>query len=154
MSRSRWRESEMISGGSRPSDVRQDSVVTGVPARLRVLMADASPFFRDTLRAVLEHTTDIEVVGVAGTADDAIRLADELMPAVVVVDVHLSGDGLHAIRQIHRRTTDVRLVALCGLIDAPSESELRELGVVEYVIKGVPNHKIVAAIRRAAEQLG
>jgi DNA-binding NarL/FixJ family response regulator len=68
------------------------------------------------------------------------------------VDVHLPGDGLHAIHRIHQKTPAVKLVALCGLIDAPSETELRELGVVEYVIKGVPNRKILAAIRRAAEE--
>lgn len=126
--------------------------MTGTPDRLRVLVADASPFFRDTLREVLHSVADIDVVAVAGTADDAIRLAEQHLPAVAVVDVHLSGDGLHAIRRMHQRAPAVKLVALCGLIDAPSESELRELGVVEYVIKGVPNRRIVAAIRRAAEE--
>lgn len=126
--------------------------MTGTPDRLRVLVADTSPFFRDTLREVLRSTPDIDVVAVASTADDAIRLAEQHVPDVAVVDVHLSGDGLHAIRRTHQREPAVRLVALCGLIDAPSETELRELGVVEYVIKGVPNRRIVAAIRRAAEE--
>lgn len=126
--------------------------MTGTPDRLRVLVADGSPFFRDTLREVLQSADDINVVAVAGTADDAVRLAEQHVPAVAVVDVHLSGDGLHAIRLMHQRVPAVRLVALCGLIDAPSEAELGELGVVEYVIKGVPNRKIVAAIRRAAEE--
>ena len=126
--------------------------MTGTPDRLRVLVADGSPFFRDTLREVLQSADDIDVVAVAGTADDAVRLAEQHVPAVAVVDVHLSGDGLHAIRLMHQRVPAVRLVALCGLIDAPSEAELGELGVVEYVIKGVPNRKIVAAIRRAAEE--
>jgi DNA-binding NarL/FixJ family response regulator len=120
--------------------------------RLRVLVADGSPFFRNALRDLLDDTPDIDVVAAAGTADDAVRLAQQHTPAVAVVDVHLPGDGVHAIRQMHRRTPSVKLVALCGIIDAPSESELRELGVVEYVIKGVPNSKIVAAIRRAADQ--
>jgi DNA-binding NarL/FixJ family response regulator len=126
--------------------------VTRTPDQLRVLVADASPLFRDTLREALQSAADIDVVAVAGTADDAIRLAEQHVPDVAVVDVHLPGDGLHAIRRMHQRVPAVRLVALCGLIDAPSESELRELGVVEYVIKGVPNRKIVAAIRRAAEE--
>ncbi|WP_313888235.1 response regulator [Lentzea alba] len=125
--------------------------MTGAPAPLRVLVADASPLFRDTLRDVLRDAAGIEVVAVAGSADDAIRLAQQHRPAVAVVDVHLPGDGLHAIRRLHQKAPAVRLVALCGLIDAPSETELRDLGVVEYVIKGVPNRKIVAAVRRAAE---
>ncbi|WP_439657713.1 response regulator [Lentzea sp. HUAS TT2] len=126
--------------------------MTGTPDRLRVLVADASPFFRDTLREELQSAADIDVIAVAGTAGDAIRLAQQHVPDVAVVDVHLSGDGVHAIRRMHQRVPAVRLVALCGFIDAPSESELAELGVVEYVIKGVPNRKIVAAIRRAAEE--
>ncbi|MDX8141482.1 response regulator transcription factor [Lentzea sp. NBC_00516] len=126
--------------------------MTGTPDQLRVLVADASPFFRDTLRDVLQGADDIDVVAVAGTADDAIRLAEQHLPDVAVVDVHLSGDGLHAIRRIHQRVPAIRLVALCGFIDAPSESELAELGVVEYVIKGVPNRRIIAAIHRAAEE--
>lgn len=126
--------------------------MTGTPAPLRVLVADGSSFFRDTLREVLHNASDIDVVAVAGSADDAIRLAEQHQPAVAVVDVHLPGDGVHAIRRIHHKTPAVKVVALCGFIDAPSESELRELGVVEYVIKGVPNRKILAAIRRAAEE--
>lgn len=126
--------------------------MTGTSDPLRVLVADASPFFRDTLRNVLHGAADIEVVAIAGSADDAVRLAQHHQPAVAVVDVHLSGDGLHAIRRMHQKAPEVRIVALCGLIDAPSETELRELGVVEYVIKGVPNSKILAAVRRAAEE--
>ncbi|MEV6237520.1 response regulator transcription factor [Lentzea sp. NPDC051838] len=124
----------------------------GTPTPLRVLVADGSSFFRDTLRQVLQGAADIDVVAVAGTADDAIRLAEQHQPEVAVVDVHLSGDGLHAIRRIHQKVPAVKLVALWGLIDGPSETELRDLGVVEYVIKGVPNRKILAAIRRAAEE--
>lgn len=126
--------------------------MTGTPAPLRVLVADASPLFRDTLREALHDAADIEVIAVAGSADDAVRLAQQYQPAVAVVDVHLSGDGLHAIRRIHQKTPAIKLVALCGFIDAPSEAGLRELGVVEYVMKGVPNRKIVAAVRRAAEE--
>ena len=126
--------------------------MTGASAPLRVLVADASPLFRDTLRNVLRDAAGIEVVAVAGSADDAIRLAQQHRPAVAVVDVHLPGDGLHAIRRLHQKAPAVRLVALCGLIDAPSETELRDLGVVEYVLKGVPNRKIVAAVRRAADR--
>ncbi|MCP2247315.1 response regulator [Lentzea aerocolonigenes] len=124
----------------------------GTPAQLRVLVADGSSLFRDTLREVLRDAADIDVVAVAGSADDAIRLAQQHEPEVAVVDVHLPGDGLHAIRRIHQKTPAVKVVALCGFIDAPSETELRELGVVEYVIKGVPNRKILAAVRRAAEE--
>ena len=126
--------------------------MTGTPDQLRVLVADGSSFFRDTLRDVLRGAADIDVVAVAGSADDAIRLAEQHQPTVAVVDVHLSGDGLHAIRRIHQKAPAVKLVALWGLIDGPSESELRELGVVDYVIKGVPNRKILAAIRRAAKE--
>jgi len=126
--------------------------VPGTPTQLRVLVADGSSFFRDTLREVLRDAADIDVVAVAGSADDAIRLAEQHAPEVAVVDVHLPGDGLHAIRRIHQKAPAVKVVALCGFIDAPSETELRELGVVEYVIKGVPNRKILAAIRRAAEE--
>lgn len=126
--------------------------MTGTPTPLRVLVADGSSFFPDTLRQVLQAAADIDVVAVAGTADDAIRLAEQHQPEVAVVDVHLSGDGFHALRRIHQKAPAVRLVALCGLIDGPSETELRELGVVDYVIKGVPTRKILAAIRRAAEE--
>lgn len=124
--------------------------MTAAEDRVRVLVADGSPFFRDTLRDVLEDAPDIDVIAVAGTADEAIRLAERHAPAVAVLDVHLHGDGLHAIREMHRRTPAVRLVALCGFIDVPSEADLRQLGVVEYLFKGVPNSKIVEAVRRAA----
>jgi DNA-binding NarL/FixJ family response regulator len=120
---------------------------------VRVVVADSSPFFRDALRHGLRDVPDITVVAVAGTAADAVRLAVQHLPAVAVLDVHLDGNGVHAIRQIHRAAPTVKIVALCGVIDGPSEQELAELGVVEYLIKGVAHHKIIDAVRRVADAL-
>ena len=115
-----------------------------------VFLVDDHAMFRAGVRAELGGRLD--VVGEAGDVDSAITQIRALRPAVVLLDVHLPGDGLHAIRRLHQKAPAVRLVALCGLIDAPSETELRDLGVVEYVLKGVPNRKIVAAVRRAADR--
>jgi DNA-binding NarL/FixJ family response regulator len=59
---------------------------------VRVLIADDHPVFRDGLRALLE-SADFEVVGEVGTGDDAVRLATEAQPDVVLMDLHMPGGG-------------------------------------------------------------
>ena len=61
--------------------------------KLRLLIVDDHAMFRDGLRAVLEHADDMELVGEAGDGETAIRLAAELQPDIVLMDLQMPGLG-------------------------------------------------------------
>jgi DNA-binding NarL/FixJ family response regulator len=124
--------------------------MSAVHTVLRVLISDDDPMIRDALRDVLEAEPDIEVVGAAGDADEAIELAGEHAPAVVVLDVRMpGGGGPRAAREILRRRPGTRILAFSAYDDSGTVAEMMRAGSVEYLLKGASNTEIVAAVRRA-----
>jgi DNA-binding NarL/FixJ family response regulator len=124
--------------------------MSAVHTVLRVLISDDDPMIRDALREVLEAEPDIEVVGAAGDADEAIELAGEHAPAVVVLDVRMpGGGGPRAAREILRQRPGTRILAFSAYDDSGTVAEMMRAGSVEYLLKGASNTEIVAAVRRA-----
>lgn len=117
---------------------------------VRVLVADDDPMIRLALSEVLAAETDLQVVAVAEDALQAIALAEVHDPDVAVLDVRMpGGGGTHAAREIRARSPRTQLLAFSAYDDSGTVDELKRLGVREYLIKGVTNAEIVAAVRRA-----
>jgi DNA-binding NarL/FixJ family response regulator len=117
---------------------------------LRVLVADDDPMIRLALSEVLEAEADLQVVAIAEDALQAVDLAQVHTPDVAVLDVRMpGGGGAHAAREIRVRSPRTQLLAFSAYDDSGTVSELKRLGVREYLIKGVTNAEIVAAVRRA-----
>lgn len=117
---------------------------------VRVLVADDDPMIRLALSEVLAAETDLRVVAIAEDAVQAIALAEQHAPDVAVLDVRMpGGGGTHAAREIRVRSPRTQLLAFSAYDDSGTVDELMRLGVREYLIKGVTNAEIVAAVRRA-----
>jgi DNA-binding NarL/FixJ family response regulator len=117
---------------------------------VRVLVADDDPMIRLALSEVLAAETDLQVVAIAEDAVQAIALAELHDPDVAVLDVRMpGGGGTHAAREIRARSPRTQLLAFSAYDDSGTVDELKRLGVREYLIKGVTNAEIVAAVRRA-----
>ncbi|SDY44181.1 Response regulator receiver domain-containing protein [Amycolatopsis xylanica] len=117
--------------------------------RLRVLVSDDDPMIREALRDVLEAEPDFDVVATAGDTDEAIELTERLTPAVVVLDVRMpGGGGPRATREIRLRSPRTRILAFSAYSDLGMVREMKQLGAAEYLVKGVTNAEIVAAVRR------
>jgi DNA-binding NarL/FixJ family response regulator len=107
---------------------------------------------RMALSEVLEAEADLHVVAAATDAEEAAALAEQHMPDVAVLDVRMpGGGGTHAAREIRTRSPRTRLLAFSAYDDTGAAAELKRLGVREYLIKGITNAEIVAAVRRAGE---
>lgn len=118
-------------------------------AKLSVVISDDDAMIRDALREVLDAEPDLEVVGVAADADEAIALTRRHAPAVVVLDVRMpGGGGGRAAREISRLAPGTGILALSAHADQTSVEEIRRAGASEYIVKGAPNREIVAAVRR------
>jgi DNA-binding NarL/FixJ family response regulator len=77
----------------------------------RVLLVDDQPQFRRAAAALINATPGLDLVGEAGSGEQAVDLADELAPDLIVMDVRLPGiDGTEACRRILRTRPDVRIV--------------------------------------------
>ncbi|WP_395729590.1 response regulator transcription factor, partial [Nakamurella sp.] len=77
--------------------------MTGDAVPIRVLLVDDQPQFRRAAAALIETTPGLELVGEAGSGEQAVDLADELAPDLIVMDVRLPGiDGTEACRRILR----------------------------------------------------
>lgn len=114
------------------------------------LLADDHPVFRDGLQALLV-SVGIEVVGVAGTGDDAVRLARETEPDVVVMDLHMPAtNGIEATAQLTRSGCRSKVLVLSMLDDDDSVFAALRAGASGYVLKDAGPDQIVAAVEAVA----
>ncbi|GAA4508701.1 MULTISPECIES: response regulator [Nonomuraea] len=124
--------------------------MSAAPDRLTVLIGDDQPLIREVLTEVLTAEPDLDVVAVAADAREAVRLAVRHLPAVAILDVRMPGGGAWAAREIRRLSPATRVMAFSAYGDSRSVDEMRRVGVREYLLKGLPNSDIVAAVRRTA----
>ena len=81
--------------------------------RIRVLIADDHPLFRDGIHGLLDSVADMDVVGEASTTDEVIRLALDLQPDIILMDIKLpGGNGIIATREILARHPTIGVLML------------------------------------------
>jgi two-component system, NarL family, invasion response regulator UvrY len=118
---------------------------------IRVMFVDDHAMVRAGYRASLASCADIEVVGEAGNGEDGVRLARELKPHVVLMDLHLPGiSGLEAATRIVAVDPGCRIIALTGHNDSPFPRKFLEAGASGYVTKDGPVDELIQAIRVVA----
>lgn len=117
-----------------------------------MLLADDHRILRQGLAHLLAERGDVEVVGEAGTGPEARRLALDLGPDVVVLDIGLPElNGVDVCRQITTERPDIRVVILTMHDDATSVDRALKAGARGYVIKGAGVDLLCDAIRAAHE---
>ena len=86
--------------------------------RIRILIADDHPLFRDGLHGLLDSVPDTEVVGEATDGKEAIELAINLQPDVILMDLKMPGlNGLEAMREILNTSPHIRILVVSMLED-------------------------------------
>jgi len=118
---------------------------------IRVLIADDDQDIREALRALIAHEPDLELVGAAVDAEEAISLASQHAPDVALVDVRVpGGGGRRAAEGIALASPNMTVIALSAHDDAASVLDMFEGGVGEYIAKDSPTEAVIEAIRRGA----
>ena len=119
--------------------------------RIKILLVDDQPLFREGLRTVLSLHSDFEVVGEAANGSEAIRLSRSLLPSVVLMDLQMPIlDGVSATRRLHEEQPSCRVIVLTTFDDDEMVFDGLRAGAVGYLLKDVPSEKLAEAIRAAA----
>ncbi|MGC2374734.1 MAG: response regulator transcription factor [Solirubrobacteraceae bacterium] len=117
---------------------------------LRVVLADDHHFFREGLRGMLENA-GVTVVGEARDAAEAVALADELKPDVIVIDLNMADSlGADALRRIAAVSPKARTVVLTASVEEADMLNALEAGACGYILKDTRVDDLIDGIRQTA----
>lgn len=115
---------------------------------IKVLLVDDHELVRIGIKRLLQDVNGIKVIGEASNGEEGIRIAKELIPDVVLMDVQMPGiGGLEATRKMIRNNVDIKVLALTVFDDEPYPSRLLQAGAVGYITKGCDAEEMIRAIR-------
>jgi len=114
----------------------------------RILLVDDHEVVRLGLKALLERQSNFEVVGEAGTARDAVELAETLNPDVIVMDIRLpGGSGIEACQEITTKRPDAKVIMLTSYAEDEMLFSAIRAGAAGYVLKQIGGEDLVRAIQ-------
>jgi DNA-binding NarL/FixJ family response regulator len=121
-------------------------------ARWRVLLADDHAMVREGLAALINAQHDMEVVGHARCGREAVEMAEQLRPHVVLLDVSMPlGGGIEAAEKIHHARPEIRLLALTRHGDQGCLRRMIRAGAHGYLVKRAAGGALIGAIRTVAD---
>ncbi len=117
----------------------------------RVLIVDDHTLIRRGLRDLIEGEPDLLAVGEAGSSDEALRLAEELQPDVVLLDVSLPGlGGIEVTRRLRAAQPELRVLILTVHEDESLLREALHAGAAGYIVKRALDSELIEALRAVA----
>ena len=118
---------------------------------IRLLLVDDHAVVRSGLRMLLATEDDVDIIGEAGTASEALAMASDLKPDVILMDIGLPDkSGINATQEIKEKIPDVAIVALTIHEDEEYFFKMLEAGASGYVPKRAAPEELLTAIRTAA----
>jgi len=118
---------------------------------VRVAVIDDHPLFRAGTVHALAKTDGIEVVGEGATAADALKIARELSPNVILLDLRLPGGGVEAITNITHDCPNVRILVLTASENEQDVTSTLQAGARGYILKGSGGGEVVKTVQAIAK---
>ena len=119
-------------------------------AAVRIVVVDDHPLFREGVVRSLEEAGGFEIVGQGGSADDAVRLAGEQNPHIILLDISMPGDGLAAARRVNESAPEVRIVMLTVSEAGDDIMAALKEGAKGYILKGIGSAMLADILRAIA----
>ena len=111
--------------------------------KIRLVIVDDHSIFREGMLSVLSTEPDIEIVGQGENAEDAVRLARELLPDIIFLDISMPGGGLNAAQTIVENYPVVKIIILTGSEGEAHVMTALKTGARAYVLKGLAARELV-----------
>lgn len=115
--------------------------------KIRIALIDDHPMLREGVAYTLEQEPDFEVVAQGSSAAEALKIAREELPDVMLLDVSMPGDGVEAVRMIASACPAVKLAMLTVAQDEETVSAALAAGARGYILKGVSGPELVRTLR-------
>ena len=123
-----------------------------VMKKISVLIADDHTIVRQGLKHLLQTASDIEVVGEAGTGDEAVRETKKLQPDVVLLDIAMPGkNGIDAAKQIGKQAPATRILVLSTYHEDQEIEQAIDAGVAGYLMKESASGELLNAVREVSK---
>src|SRR5258708_7531085 len=123
-----------------------------MPDRITVLIVDDHDVVRQGVRAFLEAQADVHIVREAASGEEAIRLAEDFIPDVVLMDLAMPGmNGVEATREVKRISPRTQVVVLTSYHDDEYIFTALRVGALSYTLKDIRREELVEIIRKAAQ---
>lgn len=119
--------------------------------RIRIAVVDDHPLLKEGVAHVLSQQEDIEVVATGGTADEAVEIAQQKLPDIMLLDMNMPGGGLAALARIGDVCPAVRVIVLTVRDDPDSIGKALMHGARAYVLKGVAAAELLGIVRAVHE---
>jgi len=120
-------------------------------AAIRLLLVDDHPLIRKALRDIIEREKDIEIIGEGCNGEEAVDLAQKLLPDVMIMDVSMPKmDGIEATRCIRGALPQINIIILTVYDDEQHVMAILEAGASGYLLKSVFGDEVARAVRSVA----
>ncbi|MFH1260191.1 MAG: response regulator transcription factor [Elusimicrobiota bacterium] len=121
--------------------------------KIRVVIADDHPTFRDGLKLLLEGEPDVQIVGETSSGEEIIKLAKKLLPDIIIMDIRLHGiDGIEATRLVKKDNPQINILVLSMYDDDAHIIEAIQAGANGYLSKLLPSEELLKAIRKVSDE--
>jgi len=118
-----------------------------MPERIRVVVVDDHPMFCAGVIQALKSAGGFSVVGQSNCASEAVQLAKQLLPDVILLDINLPGCGIDAGKEILRDCPEVRIIMLTVSNSEVNIARCLQLGVRGYILKGAGQQELTSGVR-------
>jgi|GEM_PF-59919 len=137
----------------RSQELTQNTPIsTDITAKIRILIADDHPLFRDGLHILLDSVPDMEVIGEVASGDEVLNQVATFAPDVILMDINMPGiNGIEATRRLVQTYPQLKVLIITMFEDDDSVFAAMRAGAKGYLLKGAAQGETLRAIRAIAE---
>ena len=116
--------------------------------RIRIVVIDDHPLLREGVSSTLAAVEDFEVVGQGESKSDAISMAHEVIPDIILLDISMPGGGVQAAQEIHEALPSIKLIMLTASEDEKDVMSALQAGASAYILKGIGGKELIQRVRQ------